>query len=191
MIDFNKTEGESTNGGKLQFIQPGVHDVTITSLTYNDEKSFNMGFTDEQGLTADNRFWMDTDKKDDKGKTALDKSLEMILHIATKCMEESVFKSKAVGGTIQELVVNLNNLLLGKRVRIKFMGKEIQGTDGKKTWFKAQLPRFRFAESIDTPKEHSRLFFDKNNQYDMKYLANSTSNQAVASSTTNNDDLPF
>lgn len=186
MYTFNNTE-ETT---KLTYISPGIEDVTITGVTYNDEKSFNMGFVNDLNQTLDYRFWITTDKKDAKGKTNLDNTLEQVLHMATKVMTEADFKAKAVGNSMEELVININNLLMGKRIRLKFAGKEVQGQEGKKNWIKAVLPRFRFAESITVPRSETKLVFDKTNQWDMKMLP-VTEQAAIPTGTKASDDLPF
>lgn len=185
MYTFNNTE-ETT---KSTYIQPGIEDVTITGMSYVNETAATLSFKNDMNQTLDYRIWINEDKKDTKGKTAFENSLEQILHIATKIMSEADFKAKATGNTKEELIINLNNILMGKRVRIKFAGKEVQGTDGKKNWIKAVLPKFRFAESVSVPRSETKLVFDKNNQWDVKRLP--VVDAPVSSGTTTNDDLPF
>jgi hypothetical protein len=169
-----------------KFIKPGVHEVTIAEVTGDTPEGKSpyvmFKFVDKEGKAADIRFYLSTG--------AVKRSLEKIVHLGTKLVtREQIDATDA--DTATEYGANLNKLLRGKKVRIKFSGEQVQGTNGKPNWFKAVIGLPAFAEEIEVSP--SKLKFDENSKWDMKRLEATSSTEELATANTSgaSDDLPF
>ena len=82
----------------------------------------------------------------------------------------------------------LTPLLCGKYFRALLHGKEIEGTDGKNNWFKAQIPLYVKCESLDTAE--TNLFFDADKHLERLAIPDAEE-MAEAHEENTSDDLPF
>ena len=179
---FN-TSGIEEKVFESKYITPGISDVTISGIegSNGDGKSpyvmFN--FTKMNTTqTASIKFFL--------SEAASKRSLEKIKHIATKVVTEEAINAVS-GNDAATYAQNLSKLLVGKSLRIKFSGEEVQGKDGKNNWYKATIGLPSFAEKLGTTP--SKLKFDANNNYDMKKLPVATDMSSIGG--VNGSGLPF
>jgi hypothetical protein len=166
------TKGTEEKVFESKYIAPGIHVVKIMEIKGEEPDGFAprliFTFATADKKTADVNLYM--------SEAAQTRSMEKLLHIATKVVTRDAVD--AVGGnSLAEFGNNLNGLLAGKKLRMKFIGNEIAGKDGKQNWFKADLGLPTFAEACEAGAEHpalsdeeSKLTFDENNKWDMKRL---------------------
>lgn len=189
---FGTRGHEESKGATSNFIAPGISEVVITAInlpdvSYTGSPYLEMVFTDGTGKNAPIRFYMNPEIREGAKKSALDISMSKIKHIATKVVTEAQIDA-VTGNNINEYAMNLSKLLINKKIRMKFVGTEVKGKDGKQNWFKAELGFAPFAESMATVP--SKLTFDINGRFDMKRIpanANGTFSPAQSVGT----DLPF
>lgn len=184
---FN-TKGLSTTTESI-YIKPGIHEVIITGITGDDsgkDPIIDMTFEDSNKKIAAHRFYIPNEGGGEESDKSRQQNLTKIKHIATKLTTEQDFDDMgAMSANIQQYARNLDMKLTGKKIRIKFSGKEVLGKgEGKTNWFKAVLSGNRFAESIDV--NPTKLVFDPNNEWDMRKLPKPSTVSADGS-----NDLPF
>lgn len=183
---------EESKGATSNFIAPGICDVTITAINlpdaaYTGSPYFEMVFTDVTGKTAPIRFYMNPDVREGAKKSAYEISMGKIKHIATKVVTEAQIDNVA-GNNLNEYAMNLSKLLINKKLKMKFVGTEVKGKEGKQNWFKAELGFAPFAETTDTMP--SKLTFDINGRFDMKRIPGNV-NGTFSPAQKMVEDLPF
>ncbi|MBX7076938.1 MAG: hypothetical protein K1X33_06445 [Methanobacteriaceae archaeon] len=154
------------------FIQPGIHEVLISKMELHENEGISsfieMIFTNSKEQTVSNRFYYDSGS-DEESSNRRKRTLGQLKHISTKIVKETDFNDAYNNAkTLSDFTNSLSKLILNKSVRIKFIGKEIPGKDGKSNWFKATIGGKVFAENIQ--QVPSLLTFDPNNKWDMKRL---------------------
>jgi hypothetical protein len=163
-------------GGGNKYIRPGVHEVQIISARgvenegnpYVEMVFRKVGIEDESANDTQRIYNLISDN--DQPATGL----LQIKAIASCVLPENQTNFEAQ--TVVQLGSELDRLLKGKHLRIKFSGKEYVKQDGT-VGTGNRLPRKYFCESITdgtafpkTSKDESGLTFDKSNQYDIKRL---------------------
>ena len=128
------------------------------------------------------------------------KSLEKLLHLGTKCISRDAMDS-IQGDSLADYGANLNTALAGKVARVKFVGEEIEGKEGKNNWTKASIGLPTFAEAVKEGAEYSavsdedtKLTYDENNKWDLKRLpvADTETDAGFGGGTSDaEDDEPF
>ena len=174
------------------YIKPGVHEnVEVTGISTGEAKSgtpyVQIDFKTPDGLTLEEKLYF--------SKDGTKYSLRKIIHLFTQHMERAVVdKADSTAKTIGQYATNLYNLIKGKKTRIKFVGEEIEGTEGKQNWIKARLGFSPFAEPMTVSKTDSKLIYNPDNAYDLKKLDTSSTEDLMKhkSSVLNMvDELPF
>jgi hypothetical protein len=145
----------NSEGRKLNFIEPGIHDnVVLISIEFkiSPNNNFFLVFTfekDGKKLTH-----TEYEPKDRNGSILEDKKLNQIIrlkHIATKYISEEEFDFEAndFESFCQTMLKKLKGKYEGKKMRIKVVFSNKNFTS---------LPRYvPFIESMDVSKEKSRL----------------------------------
>lgn len=176
------TKGVSEETGG-EYIKPGIHNVTITEVTSKES----------DGVAAPSIFitfaQTDSNQKLNVQFAFSEKGYKFALlklkHMLTKVVDEATVDA-IEGKNVTELAKAYNKILKGKTLNIKFTGKEIAGTSGKRNWWKAEIPIPRknnpFAETVGT--NPTTLVW--NEKYDMKALPTASTTPDGAT-----DDLPF
>jgi hypothetical protein len=178
------TRGTEDKVFESKFIKPGIHEnvkiEAITAPPVEDGKSpyIQFKFVDLEGKAAEINFYM--------SDAAMPMSLRKIKHIATKLVEESVIDG-VEAPSIPAYAKAISPLLCNKMLRVKFVGKEIQGKEGKQNWFKAALGLPAFAESMGTTP--TKLVFTETSQWDMERLP--VIPEAPVGVDASSPDLPF
>ena len=156
-----------------KYIRPGIQNVTIKSVVGETNQNGNpvikMSFTLVGGTDAtDFRFFM--------SPNAEEVSLKKIRHIVTKVAKDQDYLD-CKGDTVEEYGANLNELLAGKSLRMKFTGEEYLKQDGN-VGVRSNVGLPNFAEPIEdgaeypvVAEENSKLVYDKSSKYDFKKLA--------------------
>ena len=178
-----------------KYVSPGIQVVKIIEVRGEEPDGFSprliFKFANAEGKEVEANLYMSA--------AAQPRSMEKLVHIATKCVTRDAIDT--VGGdNLVDWGKNVNQLLAGHKLRMKFIGNEIAGKDGKGNWFKADLGLPSFAEAVAAGAEYdpvaegeSKLTFDENNKWDMKRLPvadNETSGPAAADMGESDDD-PF
>jgi hypothetical protein len=197
-LDFTTTQNQENGTPR---IQPGIHDVTITSVEAGvmpyknangqDISCISVSFRDTSNAEHKEDFSMDPTPAPGKTKSAADWSKERLMHLGTKIMSEEDWKNNI------KSVANMNAYLVGKQLRVKFGGREYE-KDGS-VRVAARLPLFRFAEALSV--NPTQLSYNPNDPNDLRKLNGGASmttpsvNTATAPATSNgqgtSDDLPF
>jgi hypothetical protein len=190
LFDFSNVK-EST------IIKPGIHEVVITKLELKDSRFkedvqvLAIEFKLVNGTeTYTEEFDLSMTPSPIKDRTWYDLSQERIYQIGKSVMPAEEFKKLK---TLEQLSANL----VGKQLRMKFTGKEVEKDD--KRFIVTTLPFFAFTEPITIPRENTRLTFDKDDPYDIRRLPDNTVEtnkvkEDIIPETNNNsdvDDLPF
>jgi hypothetical protein len=185
-IRFNFSEAEEikVNESKPKRIKPGIHEVEITGVRVGTTSTglprLEIGFINANGETHIEKFSLNSKVNPGKTKSGLDITMSKIKHIGTKVVsEEEINNAKTPE--------QLNALLTGKKLRIKFCGEEFIGEKGKS--IKTIIGNGVFAESLDT--NPSKLKFDENNIYDIRRIPDSQNDNSFTNDEKNVDDLPF
>lgn len=178
-IDVSNMNGDMQSSPYLTY---GIQEVEIKDFVVNEQgsiPSMDLTMTDFSGTkSASSRFYFPEGAEEADTKT-YQRSVYQIKHIATKVVNSTEFdQAYEMSANLSQFAINLNKLLAGKRLRIKFSGKEIAGKDGKQNWFKAVISGMNFAESLST--NPTKLKFDPNNQYDVKRLTVPTDMSTVS-----------
>lgn len=141
---FNFGEVESSK----QYLQPGIQELTLGGLKMNDDDTgiILKVINEDTEAEADIRLSL-------KGgaKKWTDVKLK---HIGTKLVAESEFNKIT---NLEEL----NNLFLGKKLRMKLKGRESMKDGNIKVYVDLSLPPF-----CERLEDQSKLTFDVNNKYD-------------------------
>jgi hypothetical protein len=171
----NKVSGEATGGNGQKYIYPGLrHDVVIEGITVGKFKTGTpyIGitmYTAEGGPTANREF-----KLAFTPNTA-DFVQNKIKHIATKvATTEEVDAIFDEANDLDGLVKDLNAILRGQHLRMKFIGEQYENANGE-IKDRANIGFPVFAEAIQEGAGHpviadadTELTFDKNNEKDFK-----------------------
>jgi hypothetical protein len=179
-MEYNFNEVEVSEG--LSYITPGVVDCKIESIEdgvmpWGDNiPSVEVTVESTTGATHTEKFNMSPIAKEGK-RSPQSWSIERLKSLGTKIVSEEEFNKCSSTSDIA-------TALVGKSVRIKFVGREYEANDGS---IKSATDfGFRwFAESIDT--NPSRLTYDPNNNWDFKRLPKSPEAKAEEAK----GDLPF
>ena len=170
---FGAKDVKETQGGG--YIKPGIHEVTIDSVTGGYSTTGTPKLTFKLYLKDG-----DSSKAQDFNIFISEKSEEMayrkIKHIFTKVSTEENYNT-VTGSTIEELAEQYDKILAGNSLRIKFTGEEYINSENKiKVRPGLGLPTF--AEAIQpgssfpvVASNESKLVYDSNNQYDYKKVA--------------------
>jgi hypothetical protein len=179
-VDLKFSEVETPKEAKKSTKVKGfsIKNCTITGVIAGKTQTGNdlieVGFVTSDGLEHTERMSL--------SGGAVKYTLQKLSTLASKIVAaEEVSKDMSVE--------QLNRLLTGKKVRIKFSAEEYVGTDGN-TYTKAVIGLFGFCESIDVPMEETKLVLDKDSKWDYKRLP-SSSTAGTSTSKSNVDDLPF
>lgn len=154
------------------YIKPGINEpVSMESFVANTE---NVPYMQVEfscnGKTASGRFYL-PEGADEESVKNRNSNLARIKHMATKVVTAEEFDAAGKSSSnLTQYCENLTTLLKGKTFRMKFSGKQMPGKDGKKEWDLATIPNQRFAESLEIPREKTKLVYDPKNQYDYKAL---------------------
>jgi len=119
----------------------------------------------------------------EKGKV---RSFEKIKHIATKVVKEADIDG-IKAESLEEYGSKLQDLLMGKSLRMKFVGEEYINASGE-TKVKTTVGLPSFAEAIYEGGEYpvldvTKLKYNENNSYDMKKLEKAPEGAAGSEST--------
>lgn len=166
------TKGTEEKVFVSKYVSPGIQVVKIVEVKGEEPEGFSprliFKFVNAEQKEVEANLYMST--------AAQPKSMEKLLHIATKCVSRDAIDGVG-GNNLVDWGKNLNQLLAGHKLRMKFIGNEIAGKEGKGNWFKADLGLPSFAEAVEAGAEHaplgegeSKLTFDENNKWDMKRL---------------------
>jgi hypothetical protein len=146
-------------------MEPGIHDCIVLGVSLgeleNEKKSKYIGIkviNHEKTREHEERMFI--------GETALPYTLSRIKHLV-KAMYDEITSAKDY--TISEL----DKLLAGKEVRIKFVGEEYEYTNKDGDTVLAVRPSFAFrgfAENIDVPPYATGLKYNPNSNWDFKKL---------------------
>jgi hypothetical protein len=175
LFNFEEVSGEreqGTGGGTQKYIYPGIkHHVIIknvkTGKSANETPFIEIEmYTKEGGPDTSRSFKFYTSEK------AVKMSMEKIKHIATKvATADEVNAAKDLEA--------LRDLLKGKALRMKFVGREYRNSNNELKEA-AEIGLAPFAEAIEEGAEHApvadedtQLTFDKDNEYDMVRLKES------------------
>ena len=187
------TNGVEDKVFESKYIQPGINDVKIVNFEANDSlNSLRINFTHLTKTYTDNGTKMPLALTVDLGFTEKSAPYQnrKIKHLSNAIVTAQ--ETDATLGSISSLAdyaAKLNALLGGKPVRIKFVGKEVAGKDGKKNWVKAELGLPTFAEKITVPAADTKLVYDETSKYDFQRLAPKTNEDALTA--TSGTGLPF
>ncbi len=155
MSTYKVNKTINSEGRKLNFIEPGIHEnVELVSIEYKLSPNNNpfIVFTfekDGKKLTH-----TEYEPKDRDGNILEDKKMNQTIrfkHIATKYISEEVFdiEKNTFEEYCQEIIRLLKGKFEGKKMRIKVIYSPKNFTS---------LPKYvPFIESMDIPKEKSRL----------------------------------
>lgn len=178
-----------------KFIEPGIHVVKITGIKGEEPEGYSprltFSFITENGKSAEPVFYM--------SEKAMGKSLEKIKHLATKCIKADKL-DKIQADSLEDYASELFKVLKNKVLRVKFIGEEIEGKEGKNNWDKATIGLPPFAEATKdgaeysaVSEEDSKLTFDRNSKWDYKALptADFESNGNSLASVEETDEEPF
>lgn len=163
-INFKEVKETTSTFG--DFLTPGIYEVTISSYEEwkpdenkeEDKKSDGslkspyaaVKFVCEDG-ESEVRFYF--------SEKAKDFSLPKLKHLALAITNEEELNKI-------ESTIDLKSILENEKVRIKLSGEEVSGKE--RNFIKVLLQWVPFAESINIPKEKSKLVF--NETKDIKYL---------------------
>lgn len=179
-------ENVSTSSSK--FIRPGIEDNVvihrIEAVTpegrapYLNLTFYKAAYTPEDGITV--RLYMT--------ETSQEKSLVKLKHLATTDeLVKGLIDADKASQTLKEFAENVDKVLSGHKLRVKFSGEEFTGRDGNPRQ-KATLGLPPFAESMSV--NPTRLVWDKSNTNDLKPRPTPTS-EAELTDTTEGSNLPF
>lgn len=182
MSNFS-TSGTSEKGSV--YLKPGISNATIGTIEGVTPEMgspyIEIGFYKEGGEIENStkvRFYMS-----DKGRS---RSLEKIKHVATKVVKAAEVDS-IEADTLEDYGSKLQSLLMGKSLRMKFVGEEYVNASGAvKVKTTVGLPSF--AEAITDGAEYpvvteTKLKYNENNSYDMKRLEKTPTGAAGGEST--------
>jgi hypothetical protein len=165
--------GQAKSGNQKVYPQPGVFETEILGFEVGESKSgepviigkFVQVDTDGEHIE---QFPASTDVKPGKEYSPFDLTLSKLHHIARACIGREA--DNLSGENLQEFVANLNKALAGKVYRQKYVGEEKRSSKGN-IFIITRIPLERpMAESIDIPKEVSKLVFNPSNPKDLKRL---------------------
>jgi hypothetical protein len=173
----------STFGGRevkekaTKYITPGVHEVTILKIEGTTSQSglpmINISLHLKDGDSENaNTFRIVMQKTNGEEN---EYSLKKLQHIATKVVTLESYLA-VTGSNIEEYGQNLNDLLAGNSLRMKFTGEERLKTDGSGTTVISNIGLPDFAEAIQEGSEYpvvveTKLVYNPADQYDFKKLA--------------------
>jgi hypothetical protein len=184
-MSFTTTGTQDNGNGGGKYLKPGINNTTIGTIEgttpeqgspYIEVKFYKEGETIENSTGV--RFYMS-----EKGRA---RSLEKIKHIATKVVKEAEVDS-IQAETLEDYASKLQNLLMGKSLRMKFVGEEyVNASNQVKVKTTIGLPSFAEAiyEGGEYPiVEETKLKYNENNSYDMKKLEKASPETAGSEST--------
>lgn len=176
---FNFAEVQSSKEVK-PVIRPGVNEnITIGSVTETTtdkgKKVIRVPFTSADGAE------LTIDMSMEGG--APQYTMRKLKHLMTKSASEDVVNAATS-------IDDVNKILKGQTLRIKFTGEEFVSSRDGKVYVKTVLGLPNFAEAMTTSKEMSALVYDTNNQYDLKKVNQATIDGNAPVSPVSQD-LPF
>jgi len=182
MFDFSNAD--LTHSNFKDNIKPGIHVVTITSIT-NGASSLKQvpylefTFEDVNGAQAKHKFYISTTVGEGKKASAWDITQRAILNICVAVFDLELqgmtldqIKEKAKSklpkaDSVENLTSKLSTILIGKTLRVKFNGEEKISQKGTK-FIAAVLAGGYFCESSKVKEVESKLKFNENS--DIKKL---------------------
>jgi len=176
---FNFSEVQGSKEVK-PVIRPGVSEnITITSvteeLTQNQKRVIRVVFVNPEGAE------LTIDMSMEGGAPTY--TMRKLKHLMTKVATEDVVNAATT-------VEDVNKILKGATLRMKFTGEEFVSNKDGKVYVKTVLGLPNFAEAMATSKEMSALSYNPASEYDLKKV-----NQATIEGNTpqlaKTDDLPF
>jgi hypothetical protein len=176
-ITFNFSDVQAGSSVKPS-IKPGVHE-NVTIGTISSETTPNGKSVVRVPFSLDNGADLNIDMSMEGN--APQYTMRKLKHLMTKVADETLVNSAS---TIQDI----NKILSGKKLRIKFTGEEYVSQRDGKVYVKTVLGLPNFAEPMTITPEMSALTYNPNIEYDLKRV-NKATVEANASKVT--DDLPF
>ena len=174
-LTFNDVEEAKSSFNPT--INPGIHEVIILGKELVEpedttkSKYLLVKFANVEGTREANiKFYLNDVLASGKTRTALDMWLGNMKHIANNCRLSEIEKSKIRGNSKYELLCSMIDICLGKPYRQKFIGEEYIDKNGK-IQVKVGIGFPNFAESVDIPKNESKLLFKETDPYDYKRVA--------------------
>ena len=177
---MNFTTNTVREGG---YITPGIHEVTIGEIkgvSSNDKPRIDISFYlrgSDNAFSTTIRTYLSSEK-------SLIYGMRKIKHLATSIVQEEAIDN-IEASSIEEYGDQVNSLLAGKDVRIKFIGEEyLNQNEEVKVRVNLGLPPFAEAlvEGAKYPvAKQSSLKYDPTNRYDYKPLEQSQ-NQSIGES---------
>lgn len=163
--------GQVKNTNQKVYPQVGIFETEILGFELGESKSgepviigkFLQVDTDGEHIE---QFPASEEIKPGKEYSPLDLTLSKLQHIAKACIGKAA--DSLSGENLEEFVNNLNAALAGKVYRQKFVGEEKKSSKGN-IFVITRIPLEKpMAESIDVPKEVSKLVFNPSNPKDLK-----------------------
>jgi len=171
-FDTNEQNAKATTGSR--YIVPGVHDnIQMVDINVGTSRNNNPVVNVKLESMDDNSFLEEglpaSETVSGSGKSPRMFTMWKLQDIALAVCTAEEFES-IQGNTLEEFIDKYRSLVLGKPFRMKFSAEEIFSNG--KHWDKARIPlpnkRGTVAESMDIPKEETKLKYDVNNPYDYK-----------------------
>lgn len=186
-FNFSNAEEIKVNESKSKRIKPGIYQVEITGIKVGQTSTglprLEVGFITPEGETHTENFSLNSKVNPGKTKSGMDITMSKIKHIGSKVVTEEQLNNA-------QTPEQLNALLTGKKLRMKFCGEEFIGQNGKVV--KTVIGSGVFAESLEVPQDSTILKFDPNNVYDIKRIpTEEAADSSIPSSTSKSDELPF
>lgn len=173
LFGFNDVEDTSSNFKPT--IEPGIHEVTV--LGWEDGEPIQVDSSPFRKLKFSNlegtrevyvRLFSNPEVKEGKKTSALQVSLQTLKHIATACLNETE-KANITASSLDTLMVKMLDAITGKKLRMKFVGREFMRDDGM-TGVRTEIGIPNFAESIEVPASETSLRFNKQSSWDYRAI---------------------
>jgi hypothetical protein len=179
-ITFNFSDVQAGSSAKPS-IKPGIHEnVTLGSIT--SETTPNGKAVIRVPFSLDNGAELNIDMSMEGN--APQYTMRKLKHMMTKVVDENVVNSAT---TLQDI----NKILSGKKLRMKFTGEEYVSQRDGKVYVKTVLGLPNFAEPMTITSEMSALTYNPNIEYDLKRVNKATVEANGAKVTDQIDSLPF
>ncbi len=178
-IKFGFDNVESADSAFKGRIEPGVHEVIITGITSETSKN------DKSYVSIKCENVAKTREHEERMFTSTPKGTEFtksrIKHLVQKVT------GKSLKGEVS--IEQLEKVLKGKSIRIKFIGEQYEYNNDIRT--RTNFAFMGFAESLSVTEEDSALSYDSSNPYDFKPLEGVESGASDYSSEDNKvDEMP-
>jgi len=179
LFNFENVD-DNVSTGERQYIYPGIYNNVVIKKVSHVEKPENGGapyielelYAKAGGPDNSKAFRLYTSER------ALEGSMKRLKHLAKRVATEQEVNSI-------KSIEDFNDLLRGRSVRMKFCGEQYEYNGEVKE--KATIGYLPFAEAIEegaavpvVADEDTQLTYDKNNKYDFKMLATSSSPSPMA-----------